>query len=179
MLELHKRFLPSNLVGTVVEVKDDCLAIEVAIESKRVILPAVRMIAGFEFDYVPSVGTEVVIGFINNKFDQPFVIGALSGIGCRKDSISCDKVSLDAGERRVVIKNKKASNKLILEKINQNVNTLKNEISAGLKVNVTLRGTATTATGVVLDIIAPVTGTASKDIILDTYPDNAIDNLFQ
>ncbi|UGQ16693.1 MULTISPECIES: phage baseplate assembly protein V [unclassified Borrelia] len=178
IIELCKRYLPSNLVGVVVQINENSLAVEVELEGHAITLPAVRMIAGREFDYVPEVGSEVVIAFLNNKFDQPFVIGALSGVGRKKESVSGDKVSLDAGERKVAIRNDNASTKLILEKINKNVNTLRDEIRTGLDVSVTLTGTAVVGAAT-MAVTAPVRGTASKNINIDTYPDKAIEDLFK
>ncbi|WP_445436277.1 hypothetical protein [Candidatus Borreliella tachyglossi] len=177
MIQASKRFLPSNYRGIVDEVKDDCLVVKATINGEEITLPAVRMIAGGEFDYVPAVGSEVVIGFIDNKFDQPFIIGSLSGIGCARPSLSKDVVSIDSGDRKIAIKNKNASSKQILQDMNENIIAIKNAIESGLSVSVTLTGTATVG-GATMAVIAPVRGTATKQVLLSKYPNDAITKLF-
>ncbi|AYE36705.1 hypothetical protein DB313_04535 [Borrelia turcica IST7] len=120
MIELYKGFIPSNLIGTVVEIKKNCLAIEVGqtyyqgIQSQPQSQPPEHN----QIPYLQSYEQQEVL--FSYFLVQPFVMGALSGIGCKKERVSGDKVSLDVGDRKVVIKNKYASNKLILEKINNN-----------------------------------------------------------
>ncbi|UGQ17886.1 hypothetical protein [Borrelia sp. RT1S] len=180
MLESVKNFFPSNYKGVVVGINADSLSVDAIIGGRSIKLPAVRMIAGGEFDYVPAIGSEVVIGFLDHQFDQPFIIGSLSGVGCLRESLCKDLVSLDSGERRVVIKNNDASTRLILENMNKNIIAIKDAIAAGLDVEVTIRGVATIApTGATVTVVAPVKGTATGNIRLNQYPDSAINDLFE
>ncbi|WKC58561.1 hypothetical protein [Borrelia sp. P9F1] len=123
--------------------------------------------------------TMTCIIFLNLTFDKVFAASSdcMSRSGYKKKSVSADQVSVDVGARKVAIKNKDSSTKLILEKINKNVNTLRDEIRTGLDVSVTLTSTATVGE-VAMAVTTPVRGTASKNINTDTYPDKAIDDLF-